>query len=312
MALLFSSKNDDVERWREILSTELPDLGFRVWTPDGDDIGDPKDIEYVLAWRPKVGAFMKLPNLKYIFSLGAGVDHLLSKRLPRNIPVVRLMDPGLTRGMSEYVLYWVLHHHRRMKDYLHNARQAKWKQFPQADSHARHIGIMGLGILGLDAAKKLKALGFKVSGWSKNLKNLDGISTFHGKAGLYDFLSRAEILVCLLPLTPATKGIINTDTLSRLPIGATIINPARGGHIIDNDLIQAINNGHISSAVLDVFHTEPLPKNHPFWKNSKISITPHIASLTVPDTAALIVADNIRRIRSGQLPKPIVDLEAGY
>ena len=312
MALLFSSKNDEVERWRDILSSELPDLDFRVWTPNGDNIGDPKDIEYVLAWRPKAGAFKSLPNLKYIFSLGAGVDHLISKDLPKNVPVVRLMDPGLTRGMSEYVIYWVLHQHRRMGDYFQNESTNNWKQFSQADTCIRQIGIMGLGVLGLDAAKKLNALGFKVSGWSRSSKKIDGISTFYGKAGLSDFLNHTEILICLLPLTPATEGIINKDTLSKLPSGAAIINPARGGHLIDNDLIHAINKGHISSAVLDVFHAEPLPKDHPFWKHSKIRITPHIASLTVPETAAIIFADNIRRIRSGQLPKPIVDLKAGY
>lgn len=312
MALLFSSKNDDVERWRKILGIELPDLDFRIWTPDGNNIGDPEEIEYVLAWEPKVGAFKNLPNLKYIFSLGAGVDHLTSKDLPKNVPVVRLMDPELTRGMTEYVIYWVLHQHRRMGDYHQNAMQNKWRQFQQANTCIRNIGIMGLGVLGLDAAKKLNELGFKVSGWSRNSKKIDGISTFHGKADFSKFLSRTEILVCMLPLTSATNGIINTDTLKRLPSGASIINPARGGHIIDNDLIQAIDSGHISNAVLDVFHTEPLPNNHPFWKHPKINITPHIASLTVPETAALIVANNIRRIRLGQLPAPIVNPDAGY
>ena len=312
MALLFSSKNDDIEHWRKILNRELPDLDFRVWTPDRNNLGDPKDIEYVLAWRPKAGAFINLPNLKYIFSLGAGVDHLISKDLPKNIPIVRLMDPELTRGMSEYVIYWVLHQHRRMGEYLQNECETNWKQFSQTDTCVRHVGVMGLGVLGLDAAKKLNALGFKVSGWSRSPKKIDGISTFHGRTGFSDFLKVTEILVCLLPLTPATEGIINKGTLGKLPIGASIINPARGGHLIDNDLIQAINEGHISNATLDVFHTEPLPKNHPFWKHSKIRITPHIASLTAPETAALIVADNIRRIRLGQLPKPIVDLEAGY
>ncbi len=312
MALLFSSINDDAERWRNILVRELPDIDFRIWTHDGNEIGNPKEIEYVLTWQPKVGAFKNLPNLKYIFSLGAGVDHLKNKELPKKIPVVRLMDPGLTRGMSEYVLFWVLYHHRRMGDYFQNAQQTKWKQFPQANTCIRNIGIMGLGVLGLDSAKKLKALGFNVHGWTRSSKKIEGISTFHGKEEFYDFLRRSEILVCLLPLTPETEGIINTETITRLPKGATIINPARGGHIIDNDLIQAIDNGHISDAVLDVFHSEPLPEKHPFWTHPKINITPHIASLTVPETAALVVADNIRRIRSGQLPEPIVDPKLGY
>ena len=312
MALLFSSKNDDVKRWKNILVHELPSLDFRIWTPDGNDIGDPEDIEYVLAWHPKVGAFKNFPNLKCIFSLGAGVDHLTNKELPKKIPVVRLVDPSLTRGMSEYVLYWVIHHHRLMGEYIHSASQASWRQFPQANTQLRRIGILGLGILGLDAAKKLSTLGFDVAGWCRRPKKIDGISTFHGKAGLSKLLSRTETLICLLPLTPETKGIINSDTLNQLTSGAIIINPARGGHVIDEDLIQALDSGHISSAVLDVFNTEPLPDVHPFWKHPNIIVTPHIASLTAPETAALIVADNIRRIRAGKLPQPIVDPETGY
>ena len=312
MALLFSSINDDADRWRNVFKRELPDLEFRVLSPEGADIGNPADIAYVLTWQPKIGAFKNLSNLEYIFSLGAGVDHLMNKKLPKKIPIVRLMDPELTRGMSEYILYWVLHHHRRMGDYEYSSRQVKWKQFPQANTTKRSIGIMGLGVLGVDAAQKLVSLGFKVSGWSRNQKKISGISTFNGKKGLPEFLGHTEMLICLLPLTPKTKGIINSETIRMLPRNSIIINVARGGHIIDNDLLQALDNGHISSAVLDVFHHEPLPHDHPFWKHPKISITPHIASLTIPETAALVVVENIRRIRKGQLPRPIVDPKLGY
>jgi len=312
VALLFSSKSDDVDRWRDILARELPDLDFRQWTPALDDVGDPADIEYVLAWGPKPGAFMGFPNLKCIFSLGAGVDHLIGRDLPPNVPVVRLMDPGLTRGMREYVLYWVLHHHRRFADYAEGQNKNRWQQYGQADTRTRRIGILGLGVLGLDAAAKLAALEFDVAGWSRSPKEVDGITTFHGKDGLTDFLCRTEILVCLLPLTPDTAGIINTETLSQLPSGAVVINAARGGHVVDDDLIRALDSGHVSAAVLDVFHTEPLPPEHPFWDHPKVTVTPHIASLTMPETAALVVADNIRRIRTGQPPEPIVDPETGY
>jgi glyoxylate/hydroxypyruvate reductase A len=312
MALLFSSKNDDADRWRDILVRELPDLDFRVWTPDGDEIGDPKDIEYVLVWGPKQGAFKDLPNLKCIFSLGAGVDHLIGKDLPAGVPVVRLMDPGLTRGMSEYVLYWVLHHHRRMADYVQGSQENRWQQYPQADTRSRRIGIMGLGVLGLDAANKLSALEFDVAGWSRGPKDLSGIETFHGEEGLEDFLKFTEILVCLLPLTPETAGILNTKTLSQLPEGCVVINAARGGHVVDDDMIRALDDGPLAAAVLDVFHSEPLASNHPFWDHPKIIVTPHVASLTMPETAALVVAENIRRIRAGQPPEPIVDAQTGY
>ena len=312
MALLFSSKTDDAARWRDVLARQLPDLDFRVWTPALDGIGDPAEIEYVLAWRPKAGAFKDLPNLKYIFSLGAGVDHLIGRDLPEGVPVVRLMDPGLTRGMSEYVLYWVLHHHRRFGEYARNGLEGRWRQYPQADTRSRRIGIMGLGVLGLDAANKLKALEFDVAGWSRVPKTIDGMETFHGEAGLGKFLAATEILVCLLPLTPETAGIINSQTLSQLPEGAVVINAARGGHVIDGDLIKALDDGPVAAAVLDVFHTEPLAQDHPFWDHPKITLTPHMASLTMPETAALVVADNILRIRAGKDPEPIVDPETGY
>ncbi len=312
MALLFSSKNDDADRWRDILVRELPDLEFRVWTPDGEGIGDPADIEYVLAWGPKPGAFKDLPNLKCILSLGAGVDHLIGKDLPPGVPVVRLMDPGLTRGMSEYVIYWVLHHHRRMGEYAQGSTDKRWQQFPQADTRTRRIGIMGLGVLGQDAANKLAALEFDVAGWSRNAKTIDGIETFHGEAGFKGFLKTTEILVCLLPLTPETVGIINSETLNQLPDGAVFINAARGGHVVDDDLIQALDDGPLSAAVLDVFHIEPLPQDHAFWDHPQVMVTPHAASLTMPETATLVVADNIRRIRSGQPPEPIVDPKTGY
>ncbi len=312
MALLFSSKGDDAELWRQALVAELPDLDFRVWTPDGENIGDPGDIEFALVWGPKRGAFKEFPNLKAIFSLGAGVDHLDGRDLPEAVPVVRLVDPGLTRGMREYVIYWTLHYHRRFAEYADSTAAGVWRQLPQADTRNRRVGIMGLGILGLDAAAHLRALEFDVAGWSRSAKTLDGIECFHGADGLAAFLGGIEILICLLPLTPETEGIINADTLSQLPKGAVVINAARGPHVVDEDLIQALDSGHMAAATLDVFHTEPLAAGHPFWAHPNINLTPHAASLTVPETAARPVAENIRRIRAGKPPRPIVDFEAGY
>jgi len=291
---------------------ELGDLDFRLWTPDGANIGDPADIEFVLAWGPKKGAFKEFPNLKAIFCLGAGVDHLIGRDLPDGVPVVRLVDPGLTRGMREYVIYWTLHYHRRFKEYADSAAAGEWRQLPQADTRKRRVGILGLGVLGADAAAHLCALEFDVAGWSRSAKALDGIESFHGTDGLAAFLARTEILVNLLPLTPETTGIINAENLSQLPKGAVVINAARGPHVVDDDLIRALDDGHIAAATLDVFHTEPLPDDHPFWAHPKINITPHAASLTVQETAAVAIADNIRRIRAGEPPAPIVDPETGY
>ncbi|MDA0305218.1 MAG: glyoxylate/hydroxypyruvate reductase A [Proteobacteria bacterium] len=312
MALLFSSKNDDPERWREVLAQELPDLDFRIWTPGGENIGDPGNIEFALVWGPKKGALKAFPNLKAILSLGAGVDHLLGRDLPGGVPVARLVDPGLTRGMREYVIYWTIHYHRRFGEYAANAAAKTWRQFPQANTCKRRVGIMGLGMLGADAAAHLTALQLDVAGWSRSAKTIPGVTCYDGEDGLGDFLARTEILVCLLPLTPETTGIINANTLAQLPKGAAIINAARGPHVVDGDLIQALDSGHVAGATLDVFHIEPLPGDHAFWEHPKINLTPHAASLTTPETAVIPVAENIRRVLGGDAPEPLVDMDAGY
>jgi len=310
VALLFSSKTDDAERWRNALAAELPDLEFRVWP---DAVGEPADIEYALAWGPKRGAFKAFPKLKAIFSLGAGVDHLTGDTdLPAGVPVVRMVDPALTQGMAEYVLYWVLHYHRRFGDYRRYGRKGKWKQLPQVGPKQRRVGIMGLGIIGGEAARRLKALDFDVAGWTRSHKNVPGVPCFDGKLGLKDFLARSEIVVCMLPLTAETAGILNAQAFAQMPKGAVVVNVARGGHVVDDDLIAALDSGHLKAAVLDVFHAEPLPPEHPFWKHPKIKVTPHVASLTVPETAAKSVAANIRRMRKGEPPEPIVDPAKGY
>jgi len=314
MALLFysrfSSVTDDPRRWRKVFAAELPDLEFRMW-PDG--VGDAKDIEYALVWGPKRGALKAFPNLKAIFSLGAGVDHLMGDMdLPDGVPIVRLVDPGMTQGMTEYVLYWVLHYHRRFGDYRRYARKGKWKKLPQVGPKQRRVGIMGLGVIGGDAARKLKALDFDVAGWTRSHKNVAGVPTFDGKDGFEDFLARSEIVVCLLPLTAETTGILNAEAFAAMPKGAVVVNAARGAHVVDDDLIAALDSGHLKAAVLDVFAAEPLPPEHPFWRHPRIKVTPHVASLTVPETAVKSVAANIRRIKKGQPPEPIVDPRRGY
>ncbi|MFQ5763415.1 MAG: NAD(P)-dependent oxidoreductase, partial [Rhodospirillales bacterium] len=183
MALLFSSTWDDAERWRQALARELPGLDFREWSPDGKDVGEPADIDYALVWKPEPGMLTTFPNLKAIFSLGAGVDHLRGTDLPAGVPVVRLVDPGLTAGMSEYVVHWVLHHHRRFGDYARQQAEKRWQPLPQTDARARRVGIMGLGVMGRDAVAKLKPFGFDLAGWSRRPKEVAGVETFHGAAG---------------------------------------------------------------------------------------------------------------------------------
>jgi glyoxylate/hydroxypyruvate reductase len=254
-----------------------------------------------------------LPNLKMIFGLGAGIDHLLrDPELPKHVPIVRLVDPYMTDAMSEFVVLSVLRLHRQDLDYLAQQRAVVWEEREQKNAAERPVGILGFGTLGQDAGCKLKALGFDVAGWSRSAKAIDGFMTFAGADGFDQLLARSEILVCLLPLTRDTTGILNARTFAQVPRGAGIVNAGRGGHLVEADLIPALDSGQLSGAVLDVFREEPLPQDHPFWRHPRILVTPHIAAETHPPTAAPIIRDAIRQCEAG-LPIPNqVDLGRGY
>ena len=309
MALLFKSDIDRAELWVPALKKWLPGLEVRVWP----DLGDKAAIDYALVWKPAPGLLASLPNLKAIFSLGAGIDHLASDpQLPAGVPVVRMVEEGLTAGMTEYVVMQVLYHHRRMLDYRAQQARAEWAQLPFRAPWDRKVGIMGLCVLGQDAAEKLAALRLDVAGWSRSPKDLPGITCFHGAAGFDAFLARTEILVCLLPLTAETEGILDARLFATLPRGAAVINVGRGGHLVEKDLLAALDSGQIDAATLDVFRAEPLPPAHPFWTHPRVVMTPHMASITIPDTATAAVAENIRRIEAGAPPLNVVDLGKGY
>jgi glyoxylate/hydroxypyruvate reductase A len=310
MAILFYSRFDDPKVWREAILEVLPGADFRVHP---DSVGDPADIEYAIIWKPEPGALARFPNLKAMFALGAGVDAMVGDRsLPKRVPLVRLVDPAMTRGMSEYVIHWVLRYHRDFHVYAEQARERVWKRFPARPTPERSVGVMGLGELGADAAAKLAALGFDVAGWSRTRKRLKGVACFAGRRELAPFLARSQILVCLLPLTPATEGILDARALARLPKGAFVISAARGGHVVERDLIEALESGHVARAALDAFRTEPLPSDHPFWRHPRIDVTPHCSGPTFPRSASREIAKNIRRMMRGLPPKDIVDRRRGY
>lgn len=314
MKLIFVSQEDRAEDWQAELAAHLPDLEFLVWPGDADGL-DPGSVDYALAWKPPAGVLASFPKLKFIQSLGAGVDGLfVDPDLPRDVPISRMVDRSLIQGMTEYVLYNVLHYHRRMGDYAAQQAAGRWKPLRQIDPRTRRIGIMGMGELGGDAADKLKPLEFDIAGWSRAAKDIPGVTSFHGDGadGLDAFLARTDILICLLPLTDATRGIIRAETLAKLPAGAVVINCARGGHVVDDDLLAALDSGHIAGACLDVFNEEPLPAGHPYWTHPKVRMTPHTASLTAPSSAAEYVAGNIRRVEGGAAPLNVVDLDSGY
>jgi glyoxylate/hydroxypyruvate reductase A len=307
-ALLFISPEDMSGVWPEALARAMPALEVRVWP----DAGDRAEIEYAVVWKPPADSLRALPNLRAIFSLGAGVDYLFSNTELPEVPLVRLIDPALTEGMTEYVLYHVLRYHRYMGEYEAQQRQRVWRGLPQIRPGDRTIGIMGLGVIGGDAAGKLALLGFSVAGWSRRAKRLPHVRSFFGRDQLEAFLRRSEILVCVLPLTPETEGILNKNTLAALPRGACVISAGRGGHVIEEDLLAALDSGYIAGATLDVFHTEPLPVEHPFWTHPKVTVTPHIASITNPFTASMQVADNIRRLQQGEVLIGVVDRQNRY
>ena len=309
MALLFQSAVDSAPHWRRELTRLEPALDIRVWPATGI----PDEIDYALVWRPEPGLLGSLPNLKLILSLGAGIDHILrDPQLPRDVPIVRLVDPHLSNAMGEYVALQVLRLHRRDLDYQAQQRAGIWRELPQKNAEARPIGLLGFGEIGQNVGRKLAALGFPVSGWSRRGRAVAGFATYAGAAGLTQLLGGSEILVCLLPLTPETRGILCTATFEALPSGAGLVNAGRGAHLVEDDLIPALDRGRLSAAVLDVFREEPLPSGHPFWHHPRILLTPHIAAATNPATAAAIVLDNIRRFECGLPLKNRVDPAQGY
>ncbi|MSO70916.1 MAG: glyoxylate/hydroxypyruvate reductase A [Alphaproteobacteria bacterium] len=308
MALLFKSSWDRADWWREELLQRIPDLDFRVWP----DVGDEAAITYALVWKPKPGDLARYRNLKAIFSLGAGVDHLLADPTLPRVPVCRLVDRALTRGMTEHVLTHVLRFHRNLPGYERQQHAFEWKGLPIKLPEERIVCVMGLGELGGAAAKALAAHGFHTRGWSRTPKTLAGVESYAGNDALAAFLKGCEILVCLLPLTRETEGILSCQLFAHLPRGACLINAARGAHLVEEDLIPALDTGQLGGAALDVFRVEPLPRGHPYWTNPRILITPHVASVTDPRSSAELVAENIRRVDAGEAPLYVVDPRRGY
>lgn len=309
MALLFKSDIDRPDQWSAALKRYDPKIEVRVWP----EAGSPAEIEYALVWKPQRGLLKRFPNLKAIFSLGAGIDHLLDDpELPPNVPVVRMVEPGLTSGMTEFVVMSALMHHRRMVDYMATQNDKMWAQLPVPLAADRRVGVMGMGVLGAAAATALAGLGFDVAGWSRTPKPVPGVTGFQGPVFMEAFLSRSDILVCLLPQTAETRGILNSRAFAMMPRGAVVINVARGGLLVEDDLLSAINSGQLSGASLDVFSYEPLVPEHPFWTHPRIVVTPHCAAVTVPDSGARVVIDNIRRLESGQGLTDVVDIKRGY
>ncbi|SPP98114.1 2-hydroxyacid dehydrogenase [Bradyrhizobium vignae] len=309
-AIAYISGESDRLAWKTLLEAGLGTIDFRTLN---DGLGNIDEIEVALAWNPKPGLLSMFTNMKMIVSLGMGVDHLLTDdKLPQDVPITRIMDDGLVGQMSEYAIYWALRHHSDIDKYEASQRNKTWKPERFVDTIERRVGVMGFGTIGQDTARKFAALGFPTAGWSRTAKTLSGIETFHGPDGFAQFLARTDILVDVLPLTRDTMGLLDAKAFAGLPRGAYFINMARGGHVVDSDLLAALDSGHLSGAALDVFSTEPLPTDHRFWTHPRVRVTPHIAGATNPRTAAPGVIENIRRLRAGQALINTVDPKTGY
>jgi glyoxylate/hydroxypyruvate reductase len=309
VSLLFACSDIPSEPWVAAIGDALPDLDIRVWP----DYGDPADVEYALLWGDLAGVMGRFPNLKALLSFGAGVDHILkAPGRPKHLPVIRLVDPAFQTGMAEYVVFNVLHFHRRFGDYEDQQRSGLWVEHAQIPPSSRKIGILGLGILGSACAASLVALGFDVSGWSRSAKSLPGVTSFHGSDGLKSLLAQSDILICLLPLTPETVDMLDRDAFAAMKRGSYLINAGRGRHVVEEDLLAALDSGQIAGAALDVFRTEPLAPNHPFWTHSKIRVTPHIAALVNEQSATATIVDTIQRLRAGKDLLNVADPARGY
>jgi len=309
MALIIRTSPAREAWWLAHLQALLPDIDCRRW----DDPGDAADIEIAIVWKPPKGGLKRFPNLRAIISIGAGIDHVLADPdLPKHVPIIRTTGDELTIRMREYVTLHVLRLHRRLPEIEAAERRREWQPLMTPPASERRVGFMGLGHLGSDCALALKAIGFHVSGWSRRPKVIDGIESFSNEVGLPAFLARIDILVCLLPLTPATTGILNADLFDQLPQGASIINVSRGAHLVESDLLQALDSGHLNSATLDVFDTEPLPAEHPFWGHPQILVTPHVGSLIDPVAGGKAIAANVRKFLAGEPVSDMVDPKQGY
>ena len=314
MRSLIVASASDAAVWVEHLRRNLPGRSIRCWP---DDVGDPAEVAYICAWKAPPGMLGRFPNARVVFSLGAGVDHILADPALPKLPLVRIVDADLTQRMTEYVTLHTLMIHRRQRAYDAQQKARVWHELAQPAARDVAVGIMGLGVLGKDAAEVLRRIGFRVAGWSRSPKTIAGIETFDGAAGLDAFLARTEILIALLPLTAATRGIVALPLLRKLNRdgalgGAHLINAGRGGLQIDADILVALDQGVLASATLDVFPTEPLPNDSALWTHPRVTITPHNAAWSNPAALAEGIARQIARFEAGQPLEGLVDTATGY
>ncbi len=309
--VLVSNLAPDAERrWVGHLQAAMPSETVH---PAVDFDGDPATVDVVIAANPAPEKLAPFTAIRFVQSLWAGVEHLVhNPALPPDVPLARLVDPNMSRAMAEGVTAHVMALHRDHPRFARGQRERVWSKDPQKLAHERTVGFLGTGELAQACMAMLGDLGFRLLGWSRSPRPIAGVETFAGAEGLATMLGRSEILVNLTPLTAETRGLIDAQLLAALPRGAMLVNVARGGHVVDADLIAALDAGHLAEAVLDVFEVEPLPTDHPFWAHPRVHVFPHVAAQTDPVSAAAIAAANVARFRRGDAPEHLVDRSRGY
>ncbi|MEG3133988.1 glyoxylate/hydroxypyruvate reductase A [Rouxiella sp. T17] len=313
--ILYKSDPKRGKLWQDIFADIAPDYRFIQWTDLDLSQGDPAifaEVDYLVAWMPPENLAQRFPRLNVLFSIGAGVDQFDLSQLPAELPVVRMVEPGLTQGMVEYVTFAALALHRDMPLYLKQQREHQWKVHPVASAAKRRIGVMGLGELGEATLNTLQSFGFECHGWSRSGKAIAGVTGWAGADQLPEFLAHSDILVCLLPLTDETRGMLNAALFAQLPNGAALIQTGRGPHLVAADLLAALESGQLRAAVLDVTDPEPLPVDSALWEHPAVWLTPHIASQTQPNTAVNALLANLQRFETQQPMIGEIDKTKGY
>jgi glyoxylate/hydroxypyruvate reductase A len=308
MSFLYKADPVRGAEWARLFAEKAPDIPFYCWP----ETGERKAVRYLAAWLPPEDIASQFPHLEILFSVGAGIDQFDFSSLPAQLPVVRMTEPGIAAGMVEYVTHAVLGIYRNSRLYAQQQREQRWQAQAARSMSQTRIGVLGLGMLGQAVLTQLHHFGFPCAGWSRSSHTLNGVECYSGDDGMPDFLARTDILICLLPLTDDTRGLLNQSLFQQLPRGATLINVGRGGHLIEADLLAALQNGQLSGAILDVCENEPLQPGHPFWLHPDIVLTPHIASITQPAGAVDAVLENIRRHQAGLPLIGLVDRQRGY
>ncbi|MER9794143.1 glyoxylate/hydroxypyruvate reductase A [Mesorhizobium sp. M0213] len=308
MTILLNNHGYDNESWRKEISRQLPELPVKVF---GESI-DPDEVIYAMVWNHPAGDLKRYPNLKAIFSLGAGAEHFVADTSLPDVPVILLADPAVARDMAAHALYWVLTFHRRYGDYRSQQKDRVWHRKSIVPTREFRAGIFGLGRIGTEVASRIGDFGYAVSGWDGSKRQIEGVDCYHGTDSLTEFLGNTDVVINALPLSHKTRHFLDASIFAAMRHGGFFINISRGAVVHDESLLEALDRGHLSCAALDAFAQEPLPVEHPYWSHPRVFVTPHMSGATFASSAAAVIANNVRRLELGLDVFPLFNREAGY